>query len=352
MAALRLKSIARRFGQFDAVHPTDIEIASGEFFAILGPSGCGKTTLLRMIAGYEKPDAGSVFLGDTDITALRPQERGIGMVFQNYALFPHMTVFDNVAFGLRARKIAGDELRTRVMEALESVRLSGKSGSPVTALSGGEQQRVAVARALVVRPRLLLFDEPLSNLDIALRVQTREEIRRLQQSTGITTVYVTHDQGEAMSLADRIAVMRAGKVEQSGPPATVYNAPASTFVAQFLGSAVLIDCEVGGRPGRIIWGDVSLPLPEGYTAPPPGPAVLAVKPEGVSFAGEGEPGCLRAKVSSREYTGFTTTFGLTAGDRELKALVVSTSRTAGITPGMDVSLRFDWKHCHLYGVRG
>jgi ABC-type Fe3+/spermidine/putrescine transport system ATPase subunit len=350
MAALRLKSIAKRFGRFDAVRPTDIEIASGEFFAILGPSGCGKTTLLRMIAGYEQPDAGSVLLDDTDITPLRPQERGIGMVFQNYALFPHMTVFDNVAFGLRARKIAGDELRNRVMESLESVALSGKSGSAVTSLSGGEQQRVAVARALVVRPRLLLFDEPLSNLDIALRVQTREEIRRLQQSTGITTVYVTHDQGEAMSLADRIAVMRAGKVEQSGPPATVYNAPASTFVAQFLGGAMLVDCEADGGGGRIGWGDVSLTLPEGYPVPGPGPAVLAVKPEGVSFAGEGEAGCVRANVSSREYTGFTTTFLLTAGGRALKALVVSTPLSEAILPGMDVWLRFDWGHCHLYGA--
>ena len=351
MAALSLKGVSKNFGPFAAVRPTDLEISSGEFFAILGPSGCGKTTLLRMIAGYERPDSGRVFLGDADITSLQPQERGIGMVFQNYALFPHMTVFENVAFGLRARKIPGDLLRPRVMAAMESVGLSEKSRSPVPALSGGEQQRVAVARALVIRPRLLLFDEPLSNLDIALRLQTREEIRTLQRSTGITTVYVTHDQGEAMSLADRIAVMRTGEVEQSGEPAMLYNSPASTFVAEFLGGATLIDCDLDGARGLLAWNDIALPLPADFPVPAPGPVVLAIKPEGLSLAGEGEGGILRATVRSREYTGFTTTFGLCAGDRALKALVVSTPETGLIVPGMTVSLRLDWRHCSLYRAR-
>jgi iron(III) transport system ATP-binding protein len=351
MASLILKGVSKNFGLSAAVRPTDLEISSGEFFAILGPSGCGKTTLLRMIAGYERPDAGRVFLGDTDITSLRPQERGIGMVFQNYALFPHMTVFENVAFGLLARKVSGDAIRVQVMAALESVRLSEKSRSPVPALSGGEQQRVAVARALVIRPRLLLFDEPLSNLDIALRLQTREEIRTLQRSTGITTVYVTHDQGEAMSLSDRIAVMRSGEVEQSGEPGMLYNSPASTFVAEFLGGATLIDCDLDGARGFIAWNDISLPLPAGFPVPPTGPVVLAIKPEGLSFAEGGERGVMRATVRSREYTGFTTTFGLRAGDRALKALVVSTPETGSIVPGMSVTLRVDWRHCSLYTAR-
>ena len=351
MAALSLRGVSKRFGSFAAVRPTDLDISSGEFFAILGPSGCGKTTLLRIIAGYERAESGSVSLGDADITSLRPQDRGIGMVFQNYALFPHMNVFENVAFGLRARKIPGDAIRAQVMAALESVRLSVKSRSPVPALSGGEQQRVAVARALVIRPRLLLFDEPLSNLDIALRLQTREEIRSLQRSTGITTVYVTHDQGEAMSLADRIAVMRAGAVEQSGEPGMLYEHPANTFVAEFLGGATLIDCQLDGGGGLVAWNDVSLPLPEGFPVPPPGPVVLAVKPEALSFADGPGRGVIQATVLSREYTGFTTTFGLRAGDRELKALVVSTRETVRIIPGMSVSLRVDWRHCHVYPAR-
>ncbi|HMK39759.1 MAG TPA: ABC transporter ATP-binding protein, partial [Bacteroidota bacterium] len=330
MAALILKGISKKFGAFTAVRPTDLEIPSGEFFAILGPSGCGKTTLLRLIAGYERPDEGRILLEDEDVTTLRPPERGIGMVFQNYALFPHMNVFDNVAFGLRARKLAPREIHERVMAALESVSLPERSRTPVPALSGGEQQRVAVARALVIRPRLLLFDEPLSNLDIALRLQTREEIRTLQRSTGITTVYVTHDQGEAMSLADRIAVMRAGGIEQSGSPGALYNNPVSPFVAEFMGGAALIDCQFDAARGAVGWDTVLLRIPGGVELPPPGPAVLAIRPEGVSFAPPGEGGDLGATVRSREYTGFTTTFGLLSGDRLLKALVVSTPDTGGI----------------------
>ena len=351
MASLSLKGISKNFGGFAAVRPIDLEISSGEFFAILGPSGCGKSTLLRMIAGYERPDTGRVLLGETDITQVKPQERGIGMVFQNYALFPHMTVFENVAFGLRARKIAGEAIRAQVLEALESVRLSEKSGSPVPALSGGEQQRVAVARALVIRPLLLLFDEPLSNLDITLRLQTREEIRTLQRSTGITTVYVTHDQGEAMSLADRIAVMRAGEVEQSGEPGLLYDRPANTFVAEFLGGATVIDCDLEGSARAVSWNGISLPIPAGFPVPPAGPVVLAVKPEGVSFAEGGGSGVVPALVRTREYTGFTTTFTLLAGDRVLKALVVSTPETVSILPGKSVSLRVDWRHCSLYTAR-
>ena len=348
MSALSIRGITRSFGPLEAVRPTDLEIASGEFFAILGPSGCGKTTLLRMIAGYERPDAGAIHLGGTDITSVKVQDRGIGMVFQNYALFPHMTVFENVAFGLRARKAAPAEVQERVMSALESVRLPGKSGSSVTDLSGGEQQRVAVARALVIRPRLLLFDEPLSNLDAALRLQTREEIRSLQRSTGITTVYVTHDQGEAMSLADRIAVMRDGRVEQSGAPPALYDFPANSFVAEFLGGAARIDGELDAGRGVISWSGASIALPGGYPVPPGGAVVLSIKPEAITFARPGEKGDLEAKVISREYTGFTPTFRIMAGRSIVNALLVSTPETALIPPGACVSLRVDWRHCHIY----
>lgn len=204
MAALSIDGIVKAFGGLPAVRSVTLDIGSGEFFSLLGPSGCGKTTLLRIIAGFERPDSGTIVLDGIDITNVPPGERAIGMVFQNYALFPHLTLFENVAFGLRARHVPESEIRKRVEEALTRVALPGKGARSVTELSGGEQQRVAVARALVLRPRVLLFDEPLSNLDVALRVTTREEIRSLQRATGVTTVYVTHDQTEAMSLADRI----------------------------------------------------------------------------------------------------------------------------------------------------
>ena len=345
MATLTLAGVVRRYGAFTAVQPTTLEIASGEFFAVLGPSGCGKTTLLRLIAGYEQPDGGSVAIDGDDVTALPPRERGIGMVFQNYALFPHMSVFENVAFGLRAQRVPGPAVAPRVTAALESVAMAAKASHPVTALSGGEQQRVAVARAMVLRPRILLFDEPLSNLDAALRLETREEIRRLQRSTGITTVYVTHDQGEAMALADRMAIMRAGRVEQAGPPVELYERPATPFVASFLGGASLIPCAVG--PGRriAIEGGAALRVPEEVCIPEAGPALLAVKPEAAVIA-RGGGGDFEAAVLSAEYTGFTTAYRLEAPGMILKALAVS---GAPIAPGTRVRVRIDWRHCSVYG---
>jgi len=347
MASLTLAAVARRFGTFDAVHPTTLEIASGEFFGVLGPSGCGKTTLLRLIAGYEPPDAGTICLDGVDITHASPRERGIGMVFQNYALFPHMTVFDNVAFGLRARRVPRPDVGPRVTAALESVKMAAKASAPVTALSGGEQQRVAVARAIVLRPRLLLFDEPLSNLDAALRLETREEIRELQRATGITTVYVTHDQGEAMALADRMAVMRAGRVEQAGTPAELYDAPATPFVAAFLGGATLITGELTAEGTLRVPGEHPLRIPGGVRAPAPGPVVLAVKPEGVSLA-RGDEGEIGATVLSSEYTGFTTAYRLSAMGTDVKALEVSSASGPALAPGARVRLRLNWTHCSLH----
>ena len=347
MASLRLTGIARKYGTFEAVRSTTLEIATGEFFAVLGPSGCGKTTLLRLIAGYEPPDGGTIALDGADITGLPPRERGIGMVFQNYALFPHMNVFDNVAFGLRAQRAPARAVAPGVMAALESVRMSAKARSAVTALSGGEQQRVAVARALVLRPRLLLFDEPLSNLDAALRLQTREEIRQLQQSTGITTVYVTHDQGEAMAMADRMAVMRAGGVEQTGTPAELYDRPATAFVASFLGGASLVEGELCADGMLRTEAGPPLRVPEGVPRPAPGPVVLAVKPEALALE-RGGGGAIDATVLSAEYTGFTTAYVCRAGETLLKALAMSRAAGKGIAPGARVSLRIDWTHCSLH----
>ena len=240
---LRLTRVTRRFGEVTAVDELSLEVLPGEFVTLLGPSGCGKTTALRLIAGFEAPDAGTVHFRGEDITAWPPQRRGFGMVFQNYALFPHLNVFENVAFGLRARKVGDSEVRRRVLSTLDVVDLAPLAERPVQALSGGQQQRVAVARALAIEPPLLLLDEPLSNLDQALRVQTRNDLRRLVKELGITALFVTHDQEEAFDLSDRIAVMQAGHLRQLGSPEALYREPADRFVAGFVGRANVLEVE-------------------------------------------------------------------------------------------------------------
>ena len=222
---------------FYAVKDNSLTIAPGEFVTLLGPSGCGKTTTLRMIAGFESPDEGEIYLGDEPINALTPNKRDTAMVFQSYALLPHYNVFDNVAYGLKLRKVPKEEIKDRVMKILDLVELSGMEGRMTNHLSGGQQQRVALARALVIEPSVLLFDEPLSNLDAKLRVTMRTEIRRIQQEVGITAIYVTHDQSEAMALSDRIIIMRSGVVEQIGTPQEIYYHPVNEFVADFIGEA-------------------------------------------------------------------------------------------------------------------
>jgi len=235
MVEVRLRDITKRFGETVAVDHVDLDIKDAEFFTLLGPSGCGKTTILRIIAGFIKPDHGIVYFGDKDITHMPPYERNTGMVFQTYALWPHMSVYENVAYGLKLRKLPKKQVDRRVKEALSLVGLSGVEGRWPSELSGGQQQRVALARALVIEPQVLLLDEPLSNLDAKLRVQTRTEIRRLQKRLGITTIYVTHDQEEALSISDRIAVMNKGRVQQVGSPREVYESPANFFVTDFIG---------------------------------------------------------------------------------------------------------------------
>jgi iron(III) transport system ATP-binding protein len=222
---------------FYAVHDTSLEIAPGSFVTLLGPSGCGKTTTLRMIAGFESPDEGEIYLDEKPINALTPNQRDTAMVFQSYALLPHYNVFDNVAYGLKLRKLPKDEIHKRVMNILDLVELTGMEGRMTNQLSGGQQQRVALARALVIEPSVLLFDEPLSNLDAKLRVSMRTEIRRIQQEVGITAIYVTHDQSEAMALSDNIIIMNQGVVAQMGTPQEIYYHPNSEFVADFIGEA-------------------------------------------------------------------------------------------------------------------
>jgi len=244
MVPITLEALIKRFGSTTAVDSVSLRIEPGELFFLLGPSGCGKTTLLRMIAGFVEPTSGRVRLGEKDVTNLPPEKRQTGMVFQNYALWPHMSVGENVGFGLAVRKIARSERDQRIKEALDAVRMGTFIKRKPNELSGGQQQRVALARALVIRPRVLLLDEPLSNLDAKLRLEMRSEIRRICKETGITTVYVTHDQKEALSMADGVAVLREGQAIQVGPPRELYMRPANRFVADFLGETNFVQAEV------------------------------------------------------------------------------------------------------------
>ncbi len=344
MASVSIHHVSKSFGQSVAVNDVSLEIPSGEFFSILGPSGCGKTTLLRMVAGFETPTAGTILLDGKDITRTPAQFRGIGMVFQNYALFPHMTVFQNVAFGLETQKLPRETVRSRVGAILESVGLSNKTDLPVPTLSGGEQQRVAVARALVVNPSVLLFDEPLSNLDVALRHKTREEIRTLQRQTGTTTIYVTHDQGEAMSLSTRIAVMRAGRVEQVGAPVTVYETPATQFVAEFLGGANILRGEFSAAGRSFIAGAVRFPVdrPDGFGD---GRLVLAIKPEAIRLQPDSGRGFPPGTILEKEFLGFVTNFLVDASGLSLRVSSTSSVSTQALVAGQKVEVCVDWERC-------
>ena len=235
-----IESVTKEYGEFKAVNDISLEIKSGEFFTLLGPSGCGKTTLLRMIAGFNKIDKGEIKFDERIINNLPPQKRNIGMVFQNYAIFPHLTVKENVAYGLKPRKVKGAELEERVTNAMKLMQIDQYADRLPSKLSGGQQQRVALARAVVITPDILLMDEPLSNLDAKLRVEMRTSIKKLQKSLGITTVYVTHDQEEALAISDRIAIMNQGKVMQTGKPETIYRKPINRFVADFIGTSCFL----------------------------------------------------------------------------------------------------------------
>jgi iron(III) transport system ATP-binding protein len=247
-----IQNLTKRFGSADVLKNLSFAIEPQELFFLLGPSGCGKTTLLRTIAGFYQPDSGQLFFGDTPLAGVPPHKRNTGMVFQNYALWPHMTVAENVAYGLDIRSVEAAEKQRRVMEALEVVQMAPYAERSPNQLSGGQQQRVALARALVIKPLVLLLDEPLSNLDAKLRLEMREEIRRIHAQTRITTIYVTHDQKEALSLADRMAVLRDGLIEQIGDPRTIYRSPANRFVADFIGESNWIEATVAGATAEFL----------------------------------------------------------------------------------------------------
>jgi putative spermidine/putrescine transport system ATP-binding protein len=339
MADLELINLTKAYGSTIAVDDISLSVAAGELVAFLGPSGCGKTTTLRMVAGFVDPTSGTIRVQGRDITELAPNKRDMGMVFQSYALFPHMTVSRNIAFGLHARRVPRSEIVSRVTEALELVGLTGMGERFPRQLSGGQQQRVALARVLALRPKLLLFDEPLSNLDAKLRVQMRHEIRRLQKGVGITALFVTHDQEEAMTIADRIVVIDKGRIEQAGTPAEIYDHPASRFVADFIGTANLITGRVQQGRFRSVCG-LEVPLPPGTTAAQ-GEIALAIRPEKVDISPAPLPGQIRGTIARSTRLGSVIEYevALPSGDR----IVVQEQGRAGVDqhqPGITVGLQW------------
>ena len=345
---ISIRSVTKAFpaigasGLTRAVDDVSIDIDSGELFFLLGPSGCGKTTLLRMIAGFIDPTAGTIRFGERDVTHLPPNQRNTGMVFQSYALWPHMTVEANVAFGLDVRKTPAAEAAKRVSDALEAVQMSQYSKRKPNQLSGGQQQRIALARALVIRPDVLLLDEPLSNLDAKLRLELRSEIRRICKKSGITTVYVTHDQKEALSMADRVAILRAGRLEQVGPPEDLYRRPRGQFVAEFLGETNILPGRVIELQASIATLETSIGRVTGTIAPGAqfkvgDLATLSIRPESIVL----QPGGT-GEVLDSVYLGEVEQGELRQGEGTLKYLRLSTA--SPLRPGASVTASFHVEH--------
>jgi putative spermidine/putrescine transport system ATP-binding protein len=335
---VRLEDLSRHYGPVVALDHLDLTLEPGELIALLGPSGCGKTTTLRLLAGLEDADTGRVIVGGRDITGVSAAKRDMGMVFQAYSLFPHMTVRQNVAFGLRLRKVSAAQRDKRALEMLDLVGLSVQADRYPHQLSGGQQQRVALARALAIEPQVLLLDEPLSALDAKVRAQLRDEIRRIQLEVGITTLFVTHDQEEALAIADRVGVMREGRLEQLAPPTEVYSRPATSFVAEFVGLSNRLAGEVRG--GEVIVRGCKLPLVERDT--PDGQVVALVRPEAVSLASNApESGTgsspLTGTVIAITFLGATSRVTVDLGDTRVMAQL-PTSEASALAAGSRVML--------------
>jgi len=348
---ITLEHVTKRFGNVTAVEEVHLGIQRGEFFSLLGPSGCGKTTTLRMVAGFETPTAGRIILEGQDVSDVPPYRRNVNMVFQQYALFPHMNVFDNIAFGPRSRRVPSRDVKSRVMEMLEIVHLGGFEKRKPGQLSGGQQQRVALARALVNYPSALLLDEPLGALDLKLRRAMQLELKRIQRDVGITFIYVTHDQEEALTMSDRVAVMNLGRVEQLATPEEIYDRPASEFVAGFIGLANLLPATVERADGL----QVALTLPGGgWTAAGAGgrgfsagdSALLVLRPERLQIAsgapGEEAKGRMQARVVDTVFQGPVVRFDLqTAEGRDLVVILLAQDRPPGVEPGSEVWVSWD-----------
>jgi putative spermidine/putrescine transport system ATP-binding protein len=353
VSAVSLSNIVKRFGDYTAVHQMSLDIEEGSFVTLLGPSGCGKTTTLRMIAGLLDPSEGEISIKGKRVNDVPIHKRNLGLVFQNYALFPHKTVADNVAFGLNYRNVGKEEARRKVAEALELVQLPDLGARYPKELSGGQQQRIALARAIVIEPDVLLLDEPLSALDANLREDMRVELKRIQQSIGVTTVFVTHDQTEALAMSDQIIVMSEGRVEQIGAPEEVYNTPATEFVAQFLGASNLLSAKCTAVEG----GEIQLDLPSfprivipGERAPGvagPGPVRLVIRAEKLHLqpAGSAAEGMLSvdAIVDNVDYQGQSARYFLRVGDHQMQAINMIEDHP--FAAGAKVALRFRAKDC-------
>ncbi|MFF4187309.1 ABC transporter ATP-binding protein [Streptomyces sp. NPDC001691] len=357
---VRLTGISKTYGSFTAVHPLELTVPQGSFFALLGASGCGKTTTLRMIAGLEEPSTGTVFLGDKDVTDLPPYKRPVNTVFQSYALFPHLNVTENIAFGLRRRGIKS--VKKQVDDMLELVQLGDFAQRKPHQLSGGQQQRVAVARALINHPQVLLLDEPLGALDLKLRRQMQLELKRIQTEVGITFIHVTHDQEEAMTMADTVAVMNGGRVEQLGAPAELYENPQTTFVANFLGTSNLIEAEVAEKTGEdvvVTAGGAKLRLPGGRcpaATSSGGKLLVGVRPEKISLAHRDDEGAVaegRNRVPGRivdsSFIGVCTQYLVDSpAGQGLSVYEQNVDRRAGLVPGAEVVLH--WNPAHTFGL--
>jgi spermidine/putrescine transport system ATP-binding protein len=363
---VRLDRVTKQFNETVAVDDLSLDIWRGEFFSLLGPSGCGKTTTLRMIGGFEEPTSGTIYLGDIDVTGLPPFKRNVNTVFQNYALFPHLNIYENVAFGLRRRKVADSEIRKRVGEMLELVELPGFEQRKPTMLSGGQQQRVALARALINHPQVLLLDEPLGALDLKLRKQMQIELKRIQTEVGITFIYVTHDQEEAMTMSNRIAVMRAGRIEQLGDPESLYERPETAFVAGFLGVSNLLEGEVAGHEG----GMIAIKLSDGTLIRAPAgkngqrEVRLGVRPEKlrVVAAGDGQSGAASASdlnavdgtVLDASYLGVSTQYLVETRDGHRMTAYAQNLETAGVAEALadGQKVRLTWQPRHTFVIAG
>jgi spermidine/putrescine transport system ATP-binding protein len=335
-ADIRLERVTKQFDEVVAVDDISLEIPRGSFFALLGPSGCGKTTTLRMVGGFEEPTAGTIYLGDRDVTGLPPYKRDVNTVFQSYALFPHLSIYENVAFGLRRRGVKGEKLRGRVTKILELVQLSGMERRKPRQLSGGQQQRVALARALVNSPRVLLLDEPLGALDLKLRKEMQLFIKALQADLGVTFVHVTHDQEEAMTMADTIAVMNEGHIEQLGGPDELYEHPATAFVARFLGVSNLLQGEAAGE-GNVRLADgtvVRAPASAGRN----GRVAVGIRPEKIRI-GAGDENRLAGEVQERAYIGVSTQYIVVTAHGPITVYVQNTDANAvAVQPGDQVTV--------------
>jgi len=337
-AVVELKGCTRHYGGVRAVEAMDLVIFEGEFLSLLGPSGCGKTTTLNLIAGFVEPTAGRILIDGEDVTGLPAHLRGLGVVFQSYALFPHLSVFENVAFALRERRTPAEEIARRVGEALALVQLDRQGRQRPAELSGGMQQRVALARALVYRPRVLLLDEPLAALDKKLREEMRDELRAIQRSVGITTVFVTHDQAEALGLSDRIAVMSRGRIEQLGAPREIYERPASRFVADFIGASTVLRGRAVADDRVALSPDLTIRVRVGGILRVGEQVELAIRPERVRLAAAGE-GTAEARIEGLVYQGAMTEVSARLADGQRVRMFVNEPAPMPLAPGQIIHLR-------------